>query len=72
MALPNRHRAGVRQLGGRMQIVRANLTNADMRDSYIDIDEHIGREIKFYYSVVWSENPTYGDASVREPSAQAK
>lgn len=38
------------------QIVRANLTNADLREAYIDLDEHVGREIKFYYSVAWSEN----------------
>ena len=71
---PNRDRARAPRIcaAGRAQIVRANLTNADMRESYIDIDENIGREIKFYYSVVWSENPTYGsDASASGRSARA-
>lgn len=38
------------------RIVRANLTNTDIRDAYFNIDEYIGREVKFYYAVSWSEN----------------
>ena len=30
-----------------------------MRDSYIDLDDNVDREIRFYYSVVWNENPSY-------------
>ena len=51
--------------------MRANLTNIDFRDAYIDLDENVGKEIKFYYSVVWSENPTCVIASRTSPPVTA-